>query len=167
MRFSIEDRAKIADFLVTHGELSASEVDVTDIAGLLELWESCYDPEAKYDGMLNSEKVFLNNVAKKMEEALQGSAAMGIAETDEEGNVSISQEISSEQYARVSEITNQRTFLLGTDNFGRDVLTELVAAAKSSVFIGLVAGLIATTIGWRWVCWPAMWEGSWTISSYL
>lgn len=145
--FSIEDRAKIADFLVTHGELSASEVDVTDIAGLLELWESCYDPEAKYDGMLNSEKVFLNNVAKKMEEALQGSAAMGIAETDEEGNVSISQEISSEQYSRVSEITNQRTFLLGTDNFGRDVLTELVAAAKSSVFIGLVAGLIATTIG--------------------
>lgn len=27
----------------------------------------------------------MNNVAKKMEEALQGSAAMGIAETDEEG----------------------------------------------------------------------------------
>lgn len=35
--FSIEGRAKIADFLVTHGGLSASEVDVTDIAGLLEL----------------------------------------------------------------------------------------------------------------------------------
>ena len=36
---------------------------------------------------------------------------------------------------------------LGTDNFGRDVLTELVSAIGISLLIGLVAGLIATTIG--------------------
>jgi peptide/nickel transport system permease protein len=36
---------------------------------------------------------------------------------------------------------------LGTDNFGRDVLTELVSATRTSLWIGLVAGLIATTIG--------------------
>lgn len=145
--FSVEDRVKIADFLVTYGGLSAGEIDVTDITGLLELWQSCYDPASPYKDMLNSQKVFLNNVAKKMDKALQGTDTMDIAETDEEGNISISQQISSKQYALVSEITNKCTFLLGTDNFGRDVLTELVAAAKSSVFIGLVAGLIATTIG--------------------
>jgi peptide/nickel transport system permease protein len=36
---------------------------------------------------------------------------------------------------------------LGTDNFGRDVLTELVSSTGTSLWMGLVAGLIATTIG--------------------
>jgi ABC-type dipeptide/oligopeptide/nickel transport system permease subunit len=37
--------------------------------------------------------------------------------------------------------------LLGTDNFGRDVTTELVRATGVSLLIGLFAGLIATSIG--------------------
>ena len=36
---------------------------------------------------------------------------------------------------------------LGTDNFGRDVLTELVKSTAVSLQIGLVAGVIATLIG--------------------
>jgi peptide/nickel transport system permease protein len=36
---------------------------------------------------------------------------------------------------------------LGTDNFGRDVLTELISAIGTSLQIGLVAGLVATSIG--------------------
>jgi peptide/nickel transport system permease protein len=37
--------------------------------------------------------------------------------------------------------------VLGTDNFGRDVLAELVAGTRTSLLIGLVAGIIATLIG--------------------
>jgi len=37
--------------------------------------------------------------------------------------------------------------LLGTDNFGRDTLAELVAATRTSLIIGFVAGIIATLIG--------------------
>ncbi|MDR0449964.1 MAG: ABC transporter permease [Treponema sp.] len=37
--------------------------------------------------------------------------------------------------------------LLGTDNFGRDTLVELVAATRTSLLIGLMAGSIATLIG--------------------
>jgi peptide/nickel transport system permease protein len=37
--------------------------------------------------------------------------------------------------------------LLGTENFGRDVLVELISATGVSLLIGLVAGFIATTIG--------------------
>jgi len=37
--------------------------------------------------------------------------------------------------------------LLGTDNFGRDVLTELIFGAKTSITIGFIAGSIATLIG--------------------
>ena len=47
----------------------------------------------------------------------------------------------------VSEIANVRVLPLGTDNFGRDVATELVRATGVSLLIGLIAGLIATTIG--------------------
>jgi len=36
---------------------------------------------------------------------------------------------------------------LGTDNFGRDVLTVLVKATGVSLEIGLIAGLVATAIG--------------------
>ncbi|MDR0759523.1 MAG: ABC transporter permease [Treponema sp.] len=37
--------------------------------------------------------------------------------------------------------------ILGTDNFGRDVMAELVAGTRTSLIIGLIAGIIATLIG--------------------
>ena len=37
--------------------------------------------------------------------------------------------------------------LLGTDNFGRDMMAQLVAGTKTSLLIGVVAGSIATLIG--------------------
>ncbi|MDR1868139.1 MAG: ABC transporter permease [Treponema sp.] len=37
--------------------------------------------------------------------------------------------------------------LLGTDNFGRDVMAELVAGTKTSLLIGFFAGIVATVIG--------------------
>jgi peptide/nickel transport system permease protein len=37
--------------------------------------------------------------------------------------------------------------VLGTDNFGRDVLAQLVAGTKTSLIIGLLAGITATIIG--------------------
>lgn len=37
--------------------------------------------------------------------------------------------------------------LLGTDNFGHDVLAVLMAGTRTSLIIGLVAGTVATTIG--------------------
>jgi len=38
-------------------------------------------------------------------------------------------------------------YWLGTDNFGRDVLIELVHGMKTSLRIGFIAGIIATFIG--------------------
>ncbi|MCD6238163.1 MAG: ABC transporter permease [Thermotoga sp.] len=37
--------------------------------------------------------------------------------------------------------------LLGTDNFGRDVLIELIYGMKTSIYVGLLSGIIATFIG--------------------
>ena len=41
----------------------------------------------------------------------------------------------------VSQVANVRVLPLGTDNFGRDVLTELVKATGVSLQIGFVAGI--------------------------
>lgn len=38
-------------------------------------------------------------------------------------------------------------FWLGTDNFGRDVFTQLMHGTRSSLIIGVIAGIIATFIG--------------------
>jgi peptide/nickel transport system permease protein len=55
--------------------------------------------------------------------------------------------IQQSDYANISQVSNVRVLPLGTDNFGRDVLTELVKAASVSLEIGVVAGIIATLIG--------------------
>ncbi|MCL2515200.1 MAG: ABC transporter permease [Microbacteriaceae bacterium] len=39
------------------------------------------------------------------------------------------------------------THLLGTDNFGHDVISVLMTGARNSLYNGLVAGLVATAIG--------------------
>jgi peptide/nickel transport system permease protein len=40
-----------------------------------------------------------------------------------------------------------KEFILGTDNFGRDMFLELMYGIKTSIFVGLMAGGIATSIG--------------------
>jgi peptide/nickel transport system permease protein len=36
---------------------------------------------------------------------------------------------------------------LGTDNFGKDVFTQLIYGTRTSLIIGVIAGIVATTIG--------------------
>ncbi|HEX9117112.1 MAG TPA: ABC transporter permease [Anaerolineae bacterium] len=55
--------------------------------------------------------------------------------------------VNQSDFANIGQVANVRVLPLGTDNFGRDVLTELVKATGVSLEIGLVAGLIATLIG--------------------
>ncbi len=65
----------------------------------------------------------------------------------EAGTLVETDSVAQTDYVNISEVPNVRLLLLGTDNFGRDVMTELVSATGTSLMIGLVAGLIATTIG--------------------
>ena len=55
--------------------------------------------------------------------------------------------IEQSDYVNIGEAANMRVLPLGTNNFGRDVLTELVTATGVSLLIGFVAGSIATLIG--------------------
>jgi peptide/nickel transport system permease protein len=55
--------------------------------------------------------------------------------------------VNQSDYVNIGKVANVRILPLGTDNFGRDMLTELVSATRTSMTIGFVAGIIATLIG--------------------
>ena len=145
--FSMEDRMKMSEFLQEYCGVDEKDINVADITSMLKLWTANYDRDKKYEGLLNAEKKYFSSIGKRVTKELSGSSDMIIASKDENGQLVQDKVVKDNQYVRVGDVSTQRTFVLGTDNFGRDVMAELVAAATSSLKIGLVAGLIATAIG--------------------
>lgn len=145
-KLDMEKRAAMAEWLEKFGEVSISEIDVTDAQGLVNLWNEHFDPNNPQKGLIAAKKKYYVRLDNEIDGILSSSDII-IAEKDESGSLVQSDAITSEEYINVKDISNQRSFLLGTDNFGRDVLTELVYAIGTSLKIGLIAGVIATLIG--------------------
>ncbi len=145
-KLSEEDRLSIQEWLVADG-IPASQIDSTDTQKLLDQWVNNYDPKKNIPGMTNARRNYfirLNTALKGLLSTQGVSIAVKNAETgalEESGVVKLS------DYVNVSKVASVRVFPLGTDNFGRDVLTELVAATSVSLRIGFVAGIVATLIG--------------------
>jgi ABC-type dipeptide/oligopeptide/nickel transport system permease subunit len=143
---SKEDKDSMADWLIRFGNVKKSEINVNNVAALVNLWNQNYNSEASQTGLLAAEKqqyTRLNNKIKK----LFSSDDIYIATKNEKGELESKSALGSQAFVNTKDILNKKTFILGTDNFGRDVLTELVAATRTSLKIGLVAGTIATLIG--------------------
>ncbi len=141
----VSTRADIQQFLINQAGVAESEIDVTDAESLVALWKANYDPNTKYSGLTTAKRKALKRLDNEITAAMKDSGVI-IAEKEEDGTLTPSKVIKDTDYVNIKDVTT-KTFLLGTDNFGRDVLTELVAATKSSLKIGLLAGLIATAIG--------------------
>jgi len=142
---SMDDRATMLKYFEKTG-LDTSEIDINDLDSLLEIWSANFDPTAKPKGVTNADwNKFkrLNNSIGKMSSTTTRYAA----EDGEGGSLVSVGKYSINDYVSVSEVANSINLTLGTDNFGRDVLKELVAATKTSLLIGLVAGTVATFIG--------------------
>lgn len=144
-RLSDEDRASMQEWLVAAG-VPESEIDTTDTEGLLQLWENTYDQTLPIPGMTNARRNYFIRLNNSLEGLLNTEGAI-LATKDEAGVLQEAGTIAQTDYANVGQIPNVRLLPLGTDNFGRDVLTELVTATRVSLMIGLIAGLIATLIG--------------------
>ncbi|MBQ6528129.1 MAG: ABC transporter permease subunit, partial [Clostridia bacterium] len=67
--------------------------------------------------------------------------------TKGDGDDAATATVADTDYVRIDEVANYVNLPLGTDNFGRDTLTELVKATGVSLIIGLIAGSIATFLG--------------------
>ncbi|NIO62694.1 MAG: ABC transporter permease subunit [Gammaproteobacteria bacterium] len=86
----------------------------------------------------------LNNSLKGLLSTEGASIAVKNAET---GALEETGVVAQSDYVNINQVPNVRVLPLGTNSFGRDVLTELVKATGVSLQIGFVAGIVATLIG--------------------
>lgn len=139
-------KTDMRDWLVKFGGISQEEMDAADDNQLVELWVEHYDSTADQKGLLASKKKAYVRMDKEIRKLFE-DADLILAAENEDGELEETGTIDSKQYVNISDVTNKKTLVLGTDNFGRDVLTELVQATKTSLKIGLIAGIVATAIG--------------------
>mgnify|MGYP000384625171 CR=1 FL=1 len=145
-KLSNSDRLAMRDWLVMNG-IPEEEIDIEDIALLLDLWINTYNPTIRVPGMTNAQRNYFVRLNNSLQGLLSTEDAIVAAKNPETGDLEERKAIAPPDYVNVSQVANVRFLPLGTDNFGRDVLTQLVAATRVSLQIGFIAGVIATLIG--------------------
>jgi peptide/nickel transport system permease protein len=141
-----KDRQAMKEWLVAWG-IPEAEIDTTDTQKLLDQWVTHYDPKQKIPGMTNAQRNYYIRLDASLEGLLSTEGAIIAAKNADTDALEEIRTIKQSDYANVVQLPNVRVLPLGTDNFGRDVLTELVKATAVSLQIGLVGGTIATLIG--------------------
>jgi len=145
-KLSNDDRLAMKEWLVSDG-IPDTEIDTTDIVSLLDLWQKNYDPNKSFPGMTYAKQRYYQRVNTSIQGILSSSGAIIAMQDPQTGTLQQTGIVNQSDYVNISNVANVRVLPLGTDNFGRDVLTELVKATGVSLEIGLVAGSIATLIG--------------------
>jgi peptide/nickel transport system permease protein len=145
-KLSDEDRLAMRDWLVADG-IPEEEIDIADTARLLEQWENSYNPEKSFQGMTFAKQRYFQRLNTSLQGILATEGAIIAVQNQQTGALEQTGVINQTDYVNIAHVANVRLLVLGTDNFGRDVLTELVKATGISLAIGLVAGLVATLIG--------------------
>ena len=97
--------------------------------------------------MTNAKRNYYTRLNDSLKGLLSTKGAIIAGKNAETGTLEETSSVAQSDYVNVSQVPNVRVLPLGTDNFGRDVLTELVSAARTSLQIGFVAGIVATLIG--------------------
>ena len=145
-----DERQMMLDFLKAKGvDVSGLDTSNDKMEDLLGLWNEHYNEadakKNKYEGFSTQAK---RNALRRLDTKIKNSkqnAAMSV--TKGEGDEATTSTVAGSDYVKVDEVANAVTLPLGTDNFGRDTLTELVKATGISLLIGLIAGSIATLLG--------------------
>lgn len=141
-----EDRQAMQEWLVAMG-VPEDEINIEDTAQLIGLWKDNFDPAARIPGMTNAKRNYYIRLNSSLDGLLDTEGAIVAVMNPDTNTLEEKYVINQTDYVNVGEVPNVRVLPLGTDNFGRDVLTELVRATGVSLKIGFVAGIVATTIG--------------------
>ncbi len=144
-RLPEKDREEMKAWLVAYG-IPEEQIDVNDIKALLDTWFENYDPNESL-GMIYAKQRYYQRLNDSIRNLLSVEGVILAEKNPETGELQEVGIVNQTDYVNINEVANVRVLPLGTDNFGRDVLTELVRATAVSLEIGLVAGLIATLIG--------------------
>ena len=143
---SMEDRVAMVEWL-TLAEVDISGLEIDDTDALLDLWFANYDSSLKLKGMTNAKRNYYKRLDKSIREIRAADTYTLMHPDEETGELVKRSDITKTDYVNVGHVTNVKRLPLGTDNFGRDVLKELVSATGTSIVIGLIAGTVATIIG--------------------
>ena len=144
-RLPEKDREEMKTWLVAYG-IPEEQIDVNDIKALLDTWFENYDPNESL-GMIYAKQRYYQRLNDSIRNLLSIEGVILAEKNPETGELQEVGIVNQTDYVNINEVANVRVLPLGTDNFGRDVLTELVRATAVSLEIGLVAGVIATLIG--------------------
>ena len=142
---SAEDRVAMVEWFTAMG-IDVSGLDINDTDALVDLWNDNYEVTAKPAGMTMAKRNYYKRLNNALLE-LRSADVRIIADENDEGDLEKVNSISKTDYVNIRAVANVKTLPLGTDNFGRDVLKELVSACGTSIRIGLIAGAVATIIG--------------------
>lgn len=145
-KLTAQDRLDMQAWLVAAG-IPESEIDIADTNKLLDQWAKNYDPKKSFPGMTVAKQRQYQRLNAALQGILSTQGAIIAANDSQTGSLQQTGIINQSDYVNINQVANVRVLPLGTDNFGRDVLTELVKATGVSLQIGLVAGIIATLIG--------------------
>lgn len=138
------DRAAMVNYFTLSG-VDITDLDPQDTDRMIELWQEVFDA-SNMPKMTNAERRNFRNLDQRLKD-LQASDTLYVMDVGEEGEYEERGSLTKLDYVNVSAVANTKTLLLGTDNFGRDVLRELIYATGVSLLVGLVAGIVATLIG--------------------
>lgn len=140
-----QERQDMKTWLVAAGVAEGS-VPVNDTAALLDLWVNTYDPN-KDVGMTSAKR----NAYQRLDQSVKsviGTEGITIAtQNADTGAWEPTDTVGRDEFVNLNQVPVVKWLPLGTDNFGRDMLTELISATRTSLLIGFVAGLVATFIG--------------------
>ena len=141
-----EERLAMKEYLVADG-IPEIEINTGDTAGLMELWINNFDPDQQLPGMTYARLRYFQRLDTSLEGLLSTEGVVISTVNPETGVLEEQGPVELNDYVNINEVPNVRVLPLGTDNFGRDVLTEMVKATGVSLKIGFVAGTVATLIG--------------------
>jgi peptide/nickel transport system permease protein len=97
--------------------------------------------------MTNAKRQYYVRLNDSLKGILSTEGATIAVKNPETGTLEETGVVHPTDYVNISQVPSVRVLPLGTDNFGRDMLTELVSATGTSLKIGFIAGTIATLIG--------------------
>lgn len=143
---SDEDRVAMVEWFTAAG-VSVDGLDVTDTDAMLDTWFANYDASVKPKGMTMAKRNYYQRLNNNLLDIRAGDTLIVATKNDETGELEEKSQVNKTDYVNIGEVANVKVLPLGTDNFGRDVLKQLVSACGTSIRIGLVAGVVATLIG--------------------
>ncbi|HUH96593.1 MAG TPA: ABC transporter permease [Anaerolineales bacterium] len=141
-----QERLDMQTWLMADG-IPQNQIDIGNTKQLLDQWNASYDPSKSFPGMTYAKQRYYQRLDASLKGLLATGGAIIASQDLQTGTLQQTGVVNQSDYVNINQVANVRLLPLGTDNFGRDVLTELVRATGVSLEIGLVAGLVATLIG--------------------